>query len=61
MYYKPMGDLPYISSEQGGGLTMYHGRIMFFGFFLFFYPDVMHVRKGTRLSTAKRVKAWGLG
>ncbi len=21
-YYKPMGDLPYISSEQGGGLIM---------------------------------------
>ncbi len=22
MYYKPMGDLPYISSEQGGGLII---------------------------------------
>ncbi len=27
-YYKPMGDLPYISSEQGGGLIIHHGFIM---------------------------------
>ncbi len=27
-YYKPMGDLPYISSEQGGGLIIFHGLIM---------------------------------
>ncbi len=28
MYYKPMGDLPYISSEQGAGLIIHHGLIM---------------------------------
>ncbi len=27
-YYKPMGDLSYISSEQGGGLIIHHGLIM---------------------------------
>ncbi len=27
-YYKPMGDLPYISSEQGGGLIIHHGLII---------------------------------
>ncbi len=27
-YYKPMGDLPYISSEQGSGLIIHHGLIM---------------------------------
>ncbi len=27
-YYKPMGDLPYISSEQGGGLIIHQGLIM---------------------------------
>ncbi len=26
-YYKPMGDIPYISSEQGG-LIIHHGLIM---------------------------------
>ncbi len=28
MYYKPMGDLPYISSEQEGGLIIHQGLIM---------------------------------
>ncbi len=27
-YYKPMGDLPYISSEQEGGLIIHKGLIM---------------------------------
>ncbi len=27
-YYKPMGDLSYISSEQGGGLIIHHGLII---------------------------------
>ncbi len=27
-YYKPMGDLPYISSEQGDGLIIHHGLMM---------------------------------
>ncbi len=26
--YKPKGDLPYISSEQGDGLIIHHGLIM---------------------------------
>ncbi len=27
-YYKPMGDLPYISAQQVGGLILHHGLII---------------------------------
>ncbi len=39
-YYKPMGDLPYISSEEGGGLIIHHELIMRIISFLYLYMNL---------------------
>ncbi len=37
MYYKPMGDLPYISSEQGGGLIIRTEFLCIYEYTIYYY------------------------
>ncbi len=45
-YCKPMGDLPYISSEQGGWLIIHHGLIMRITIYKRPIPKNFELRRG---------------